>query len=114
MRVYWSGAALMLMADTHLRSASGGKASLDSVLQSLQHCCMENGKSWRARELMLELDRLGGTKIFSRLYRDHVHNEEFPNLEQTWQALGVKTRFNRVRMVSDAPLSGVRDAIMKG
>ena len=65
MRVYWSGAAMMLMADTRLRAASGGRQSLDSALQSLQHCCLENGKSWRARDLLAELDRVTGTQIFS-------------------------------------------------
>ena len=114
MRVYWSGAALMLMADTRLRAMSGNRQSLDSALQALQLCCLDNGKSWRALDLLTELDRITGTQIFSTLYSEHVSNEAFPDLRQTWQALGIKTRFNRVRMGSDAPLSGVRDAIMKG
>jgi len=114
MRVYWSGAAMMLLADTRLRALPESRQSLDSALQALQSCCLDNGKTWRAVDLLSELDRITGTQIFSSLYREHVHSEEFPDMGATWQELGIKTRFNRVRMVPDAPLSAVREAIMKG
>ena len=51
MRVYWSGAALLLMADMQLRDTTNGRQSLDSAIQSLAACCMANGKTWRAREM---------------------------------------------------------------
>ena len=69
MRVYWSGAAIMLMADTRLRADSNGRQSLDSALAELQECCPEAGKRWRADELFLRLDRITGTKIFPPLVR---------------------------------------------
>ena len=39
MKVYWSGAALALMADVQLRERSNGEESLDDVLDRLQACC---------------------------------------------------------------------------
>jgi predicted metalloprotease with PDZ domain len=114
MRVYWSGAALMLKADTQLRETSGGSQSLDTALQSLSACCMKNGRTWRARELFTQLDKLTGTTIFTELYKKHVHEEGFPDMRTTWENLGIKTWRDRVSLSEDAPLAGVRSAIMKG
>jgi len=113
MRVYWSGAALMLMADTRLRAEPGSSQSLDSALKALRDCCLKNGKSWRARNLLTELDRLTDSDIFSSLYQEHVDTDRFPDLTETWQALGVSNRFGRTRLIPDAPWAGIRQAIMK-
>ena len=114
MQVYWSGAALMLMADMQLRKASGGLQSLDTALQSLSSCCMENGKTWRAREMFTQLDKLTSTDIFTGLYKKHVHEESFPDMRSTWENLGINTRHDRVSLSEDAPMASVRSAIMKG
>ncbi len=114
MRVYWSGAALMLQADMQLRKTSGGRQSLDTALKSLSHCCMENGKTWRATEMFAQLDELTGTHIFSSLYDQHVHAESFPDMRSTWEYLGVDTGHNRVSLIDTAPLATVRTSIMKG
>ena len=114
MRVYWSGAALMLMADMQLRKTSDGRQSLDTALKSLSACCMANGKTWRARELFERLDELTGTDILKGLYQKHVHEHGFPDMRSTWDDLGVNTWNNRVSLSDDAPLKDVRAAIMKG
>lgn len=114
MRVYWSGAALMLMADMRLRETSGGRQSLDTALKSLSNCCMDNGKTWRARDMFRQLDQLTRTKIFSQLYDEYVLDENFPDMHPTWQSLGINTRHDRVSLYEDAPLASVRSAIMKG
>jgi predicted metalloprotease with PDZ domain len=114
MRVYWSGAALMLQADMQLRETSNGRQSLDTVLQSLSYCCLENGRTWRAKEMFAKLDELSNTQIFSDLYDKHVHAENFPDMRSTWEYLGVNTRYNQVRLTADAPLADVRRSIMKG
>ena len=114
MRVYWSGAALMLMADMQLRISSGGLQSLDTALQSLSACCMENGKTWRAREVFTQLDTLTGTDVFMTLYKKYVHEEGFPDMRSSWESLGINTRHDRVSLSEDAPMASVRSAIMKG
>jgi len=114
MRVYWSGAALMLLADTQLRAGSGGRQSLDTALQSLSRCCMENGRTWRAKEMFAQLDKLTGTAIFSSLFKQHVHAERFPDMRSTWEHLGINTKHNRVSLTEDAPLTKVRTSIMRG
>lgn len=113
MRVYWSGAALLLMADMQLRDASNGSQSLDSALQSLAACCMANGKTWRAREMFEQLDKFTGTVIFTDLYQKYVHSQRFPDMRSTWEDMGINIRYNRVRLASSAPLGDVREAIMQ-
>ena len=114
MRVYWSGAALMLMADMQLREQSNGRQSLDTALESLSSCCMDNAKTWRARDMFRQLDQLTETKIFSRLYEQYVHDDSFPDMDPTFQNLGISTRRNQVSLNEDAPMAVVRSAIMKG
>jgi hypothetical protein len=112
MRVYWSGAALMFLADTQLRAASNNEQSLDSALKSLQSCCLDGSKLWRADELFKRLDGLTGTRVFSTLYKEHVHSISFPDLSGTWEALGVRHRFNRVSFNDTAPQADIRKAIV--
>ena len=112
MRVYWSGAALLLMADMQLRELSGGRQSLDTALQSLSSCCMSNEKTWQAREMFQRLDKLTGTEIFENLYDKYVYAHSFPDMRPVWEDLGVQIRFNRVRLMPSAPLTNIRTAIM--
>lgn len=114
MRVYWSGAAMLLQADAALRERSGGTQTLDTALARLRDCCWEDGKLWRARELLATLDRLTGTDVFLAVYRDNLERLAFPDYGPTFEALGLADRSGQVRIVEDAPLAGVRDGIMRG
>lgn len=114
MRVYWSGAAMMLLADLRLRDLTGGAQSLDTVMAQLRDCCFERRGAWRARELLREMDRLSGTTVFTELYREHVHDEDFPDVFQAYEELGLDLRYNRVSLAPRAPKAGVRERIMGG
>jgi len=114
MRVYWSGAALMLMADIQLRQASGGRQSLDTALQSLAACCISNGKTWRAREMFERLDELTGTHIMTGLYDRYVPAYGFPDLRSTWDDLGISIHHGKVTLLNSAQMSDIRKSIMNG
>ncbi len=114
MRVYWSGAAMTLIADTRLRAASGNKQSLDLALASLQSCCLDINKRWRASELFKRLDDLTGTRIFSDLYEEHVNSRNFPDLSGIWHSLGVVNRSKGAGLSDEASLVSVRQSIMQG
>jgi len=117
MRVYWSGAAMMLKADAELRRRTGGRQSLDSALAKLQVYCSENdswSKKWRARELFSQLDQLTGTTVFQDLYDEHVYDREFPDVSKTFAQLGVITESRNVRLEPDAPWARIRYYIMNG
>jgi len=114
MRVYWSGAAIALLADTELRRRSRGRLSLDVALARLQACCLPSNRWWTGPELMHELDRLSGTNVFTTLYRHHVHSARFPDLREAYRQLGIDARSGEVKLRDDAPLAPIRRAIMQG
>jgi len=90
MRVYWSGAALALLADVELRRGSDGVQSLDTALAALSACCLPAERSWTAHELMQKLDRITDTTVFMDLYRKHVDSDDFPDLGAVYAELGLQ------------------------
>ena len=114
MRIYWSGAAIMLKADSRLRELSGGRQSVDTALLSLQDCCFEEGRNWRAQELFEELDRLTGYTVFMDLFHQHVPDDAFPDMSWTYAQLGIVPRSASMHLNPDAPLNRIRYQIMHG
>jgi hypothetical protein len=113
MRVYWSGAAIALLADVALRRRSGGSQSLDTALARFRDCCLPSDHSWSARELMRHLDRLIGETVFTELYREHVFSDSFPDLSALYEALGLQpTGATELRLNPAAPGAAICDAIM--
>ena len=114
MRIYWSGAAIMLQADTELRLISNGRQSLDTALAGLRECCLDSKHSWRARELFSELDRITGTRVFSGLYREHVSDDEFPDLSRIFERLGLMSEPESIKLDPEASWGRIRYYIMNG
>jgi hypothetical protein len=114
MRVYWEGAALLLLADERLRRRSGGAQSLDRALERLQQCCLSPDVGWDARALFAKLDEITGDRVFGELYEAHVGSTEFPRLAETYQLLGLAPgpEDETIRMLDAAPGIAFRDAIM--
>jgi predicted metalloprotease with PDZ domain len=113
MRVYWSGTAIALLADTELRRRSEGRQSLDTALDALRRCCLPSHRRWGAAELLAELDRLTDTRVFSDLYRRHVPSDAFPDLASVYRRLGLEPSGGGLRLDDGAPEAGTREAIMR-
>lgn len=111
MKVYWSGAAIALLADTELRQRSDGKESLDTVLSELQHCCLPSRRRWSGRELFERLDSFLETPVFMPLYREHANEAGFPPVDAVVAELGIETASDEVSLRDNAPLADIRDAI---
>ena len=112
-RVYWEGAAIMLLADERLRARTAGQQSLDTALDQLQRCCLSTEVGWRARDLFDKLDVLTGSTVFAELYDQHVRSEHFPDLVEVMQRLGITVDAQgHVALTNDAPEHAFRDAIM--
>lgn len=109
MRVYWSGAAISLLADVALRQR--GK-SLDIAMSELQKCCLITNRPSSAYEVMDKLDSLTETKIFTDLYHQYVYSDEFPDMSQAYQKLGLTTKRNKLIFSNDASSVALRQAIM--
>jgi hypothetical protein len=113
MRVYWEGAAMLLMADVRLRQMTAGKQSLDTALAALNDCCRAIDRAWSARELFDRLDEATGTRVFSEIYDQHVASRNFPDLSQTYRALGIRIGASGIELSTDDRERRLRDAIME-
>lgn len=111
MKVYWSGAALALMADVELRRRSDGRESLDVVLDRLQQCCLPSPSSWDGIELLEQMDSLVETPVFVPLYDRMADVDGFPDVSPLLISLGLEIEGDVVMLSSDAEFSAIRTAI---
>jgi hypothetical protein len=111
MKIYWSGAALALLADVELRERSGGRESLDHVLEALEQCCLPASRRWSGPELFRKLDTFLETPVFMPLYRRYADTPGFPDVGPALDKLGVRRVNGEIRLVEDAELAAVREAI---
>ena len=114
LRVYWEGAAIMLLADQRLRSRTRGAQSLDSALDALQRCCLSPEVGWSGREVFRKLDELTGTTVFAELYEEYVRSPALPDVAEADRLLGLQvTADGKVVLLDEAPQRTARDAIMR-
>lgn len=113
MRVYWEGAAMILIADVQLRQLSAGRQSMDTALAALNECCSSTERAWNGRELFDKLDELTGTTVFRELYDQHVASRNFPDLTQAYRSLGIAATGAGIELVSEGREKRLRDAIME-
>ncbi|MEA3413729.1 MAG: hypothetical protein U9R74_19690 [Pseudomonadota bacterium] len=113
MRVYWSGAAVALMADAELRRRSGGYQSLDTAFQGLRECCLPFKETWSGTQLVEQLDVITDTDVFRSLYQAHRDSPDFPDLSATYRRLGLTRHADgEVSLADNAGESSSRRAIM--
>ena len=111
MKIYWSGAAIALMADVQLRERSGGKESLDTMLGHLQQCCLPADKVWTGPELFKTLDSFTNEPVFMPLYRRYADTAGFPDPTGLLKQLGLSVSDGKVRIRGNGELSDIRAAI---
>lgn len=111
MKVYWSGAALALMADVELRRRSNGRDSLDTVLGDLQQCCLPSARSWSGIDLLSKLDEFLDEPLFVDLYRQHADARTFPDARPLLTKLGVIVEAEQVRLEDEAEFAAIRATI---
>ena len=82
-KIYWSGAAIALLADVALREQSQGEESLDVVLGRFQECCLPSRRRWSGQEFFEKLDSLVMNPVFMPLYRRYANRPGFPDVDAT-------------------------------
>ena len=110
LRVYWEGAALILMADVRLREVSAGKQSMDTALAALNECCARTERAWSAQQLFAQLDAVTGTDVFGELYEQHQASNDFPDLAPAYRALGIFPERDKIELLPGG--AALREAIM--
>ena len=108
MKIYWSGAAIALLADVELRLRSDGEQSLDTVLDDLQRCCLPARRSWSGTQLFRKLDSMLDEPVFMPLYQLHADNEGFPDVDSVLEDLGVVFDDGKMQIKNNAKLAHIR------
>ncbi len=111
MKIYWSGAALALMADVELRKQSGGSQTLDTVLRQFHACCLPSSHNWTGPEFFARLDELSDRNVFMPLYRRYADAVGFPDPYTVFAGLGVTINDGSVRLARNAALLAIRTSI---
>lgn len=111
MKVYWSGAALALLADVELRRRSAGKESLDDVLGRFQSCCLPSRRTWTGMELFERFDSLIEEPLFVDLYQRYADAAGFPAFRPLLDQLGIIVAGRDVHLADDAELVEIRDSL---
>jgi len=111
MKVYWSGAAIALLADIELRTRSGGDESLDQVLGKLQACCLPSERRWSGPRLFEKLDSFVSTPVFMPLYEEYANKDGFPDMGIVLDELGVSIGEDGITLNGDSSLAATREAI---
>jgi hypothetical protein len=96
-KIYWSGAAIALLADVELRERSGGAESLDIVLDRFQRCCLPSRRRWSGTELFTRFDSLIDKPVFMPLYRQYADTAGFPEFKDALQSGLVRDEIFAVR-----------------
>ena len=113
MRVYWQGAAIMLLADYRLRVRTQGRQSLDRAMAGIAQCCLKEPLQWRGQDLMAKMDEITGTTVFSELYAQHTTSPAFADLTEVYEGLGLVVREKEVQFLDSAPHRELRELIMQ-
>lgn len=111
MKIYWSGAAIALMADVELRERSGGSETLDDVMARLQACCLPSDRVWSGPELFATLDSLAANPVFMPLYRRYADAAGFPDVRPLFERLGLTVAHDEIRLRKNGELAHIRTAI---
>lgn len=112
MRIYWAGAAYWLEMDLRLRRDHGN--SLQAVLDGYARCCLDGTAHVAPEDYVAALDRVAGTDLFVRRYRDYAAGTTFPSLDDSYAALGIVRDGGGLRFSEDAAAAALRTAIMRG
>jgi hypothetical protein len=113
MKVYWSGAALALMADVELRERSGGDEGLNDVLGRFQRCCLPSPEIWTGPEFFTKLDTLISEPLFIPLYKRYADTAGFPDTSDLLIRLGLSVSNGEVSLKRNAELKSIRDSITR-
>lgn len=96
-KIYWSGAAIALLADLRLRELSGGDESLDIVLGRFQQCCLPSEGYWTGTQFFRKLDSLVDNPVFMPLYRQYANTAGFPATDVALSDPVLRDKILRVR-----------------
>lgn len=111
-RIYWGGAAIALVVDVLLRTK--GEHSLDDAMKQLHTCCAHSPRQWSADEVLEVFDAFFGSREISQICARELARPTFTDLQQTFEAIGIREREGEVVLASEGDAARLRTAICGG
>ena len=112
-RTYWGGAMFCLLADVGIRRSTQLRFGLQQALRAVLRESGGLATDWPIERVLRTGDAAVGTRTLEELYAQMKDTPVAPDLMKLWHELGVLPEGDSVRLVDDAPLAGVRHAIMR-
>ncbi|HYB31962.1 MAG TPA: hypothetical protein VED45_00895 [Steroidobacteraceae bacterium] len=112
-RTYWGGAMFCLLADVDIRRRTQLRFGLQDALRAILRESGGLSTDWPIERVLRTGDAAVGTRTLEDLYAEMKDTAVAPDLPALWQQLGVVSEGAAVRLDDQAPLAGVRRAIMR-
>lgn len=111
-RAYYGGALFWFVADVEIRKATHGERGLEHGLRAIAAAGGVVGETWTVERALEVADRGAGVSILVPLAKRWRGAPVPVDLRALWKELGVELRRGEVVLHEDAPLSGVRRALV--
>jgi hypothetical protein len=111
-RTYWGGAMFCFLADVEIHQRSGNRLGLQDAMRAVAKASGGLGTDWPVSRVFATADEATGTHVFEDLYAQMKDKPVSPDLHDLWKQLGVVSDDGTVRLDDNAPLAGIRRAIM--
>lgn len=112
-RLYWGGALFWMVVDVRLREETGGRVTLRTVLRGILAQGGNARRRWTTAEVVRVGDRISGTQVFARTYRELAERPGDVDLDRFFGRLGVRETPGGVAFDDDAPRAAIRAAITR-
>jgi hypothetical protein len=110
-RTYWGGAAFCLVADIEIRQRSGNRVGFEDALRGILAAGGNVARIWDFDRLLDTGDSSIGSRVLRPMHDAFGRAPWAIDLPRLFSDLGVVIDGDRVKLVDDAPLAGIRRAI---
>ncbi|HTV65033.1 MAG TPA: hypothetical protein VMD98_05475 [Bryocella sp.] len=113
-RTYWGGAIFCLLADVRIREQTHNRKGLQDALRGILVAGGNIDQDWPIERAFTAGDKATGTSVLMDLYHEMSDKPAPVDLNAMWQKLGIQRKPDgSIELVSNAPLTSVREAITK-
>jgi hypothetical protein len=112
-RTYWGGAMFCLLADVDIHRRTQNRFGLQDAVRAIARESGGLGSDWPIERVFKTGDAAVGVPVLEELYAQMKDAPVSPDLMGLWRKLGVEPDGSSVRLTDEAPLSPVRQSIMR-
>ncbi|HTV77409.1 MAG TPA: hypothetical protein VMF03_04085 [Steroidobacteraceae bacterium] len=112
-RTYWGGAMFCLLADVQIHERTHNRRGLQDALQAVLRATGGIIEDRDINQVFATADAAVGVPVLSELYARMKDSDYAPDLPGLWRSLGVESDGGGIRIVDQAPLAAIRQAIFR-